>query len=163
MRLLTFVLLLLLTLTDSFTTKVIKITDGDTIVVLTKDKKQVKIRLEGIDCPESNQDFGNRAKQLVSDLCFGKEVTIVKSGEDNYGRTLAFVFAGDVNVNKELIKQGMAWHYKKYNTDKELARLEEQARKNKIGLWSQPNPVAPWDFRKNRKKQLSVSPTSPGV
>ena len=152
MRLLSLVLLLLLTPTDSFTAKVIKITDGDTIVVLTEDKKQVKIRLEGIDCPESNQDFGNRAKQLVSDLCFGKEVTIVKTGEDRFGRTLAFVFAGDVNINKELIKQGMAWHYKYFNKDKVLAMLEEQAKKSKIGLWSQPNPVAPWEFRRNRKK-----------
>lgn len=92
----------------SFTGKVVKVNDGDSIVVLTKDKKQVKIRLEGIDCPESNQDFGSKAKQATADLCFGKEVTIVKSGEDRYGRTLAFVLVGAINVNKELLRQGMA-------------------------------------------------------
>ena len=148
MKLLSLLFLLLLSASTSFTGKVVKITDGDTIVVLIEGNQQVKIRLEGIDCPESNQDFGNKAKQAVSDLCFGKEVKIVKSGEDRYGRTLGFVFVGDVNVNKELLKQGLAWHYKQYNKDAELAALEQEARKKKIGLWSHPNPVAPWDFRR---------------
>jgi micrococcal nuclease len=148
MKLLTLLLLLLLTASTSFTGKVVKITDGDTIVVLIEGNQQVKIRLEGIDCPESNQDFGNRAKQAVSDLCFGKEVVIQKSGEDRYGRTLGYVFVGDVNVNKELLRQGLAWHYKYFNKDEELANLEQEARKKKIGLWSHPNPVAPWDFRR---------------
>jgi endonuclease YncB( thermonuclease family) len=114
---------------------------------LIEGNQQVKVRFEVIDCPEPKQDFGNRAKQAISDLCFGKEVVIQKSGEDNYGRTLGFVFAGDVNVNKELLKQDLAWHYKQYNKDTELA-LEQEARKKKIGLWSNPNPVAPWDFRR---------------
>lgn len=148
MKLLSLLFLLLLSASTTFTGKVIKITDGDTIVVLVKGNEQVKIRLEGIDCPESKQDFGNKAKQAVSDLCFGKEVKIVKSGEDNYGRTLGFIFVGDVNVNKELLKQGLAWHYKQYNKDEEFAKLEKEARKMKIGLWSHSNPVAPWDFRK---------------
>jgi endonuclease YncB( thermonuclease family) len=148
MKSLTLLLLIILSASDSFTGNVVKITDGDTIVVLTSDNKQVKIRLEGIDCPESNQDFGNRAKQAVSDLCFGREVVIVKSGEDRYGRTLGYVFVGDVNVNKELLRLGLAWHYKQYNKDTELASLELAARNKKIGLWSHPNPVAPWDFRR---------------
>lgn len=75
-----------------------------------------------------------RTKQAVSDLCFGKQVVIQKSGEDRYGRTLGFVMVGDMNVNKELLKQGMAWHYKQYNKDEELAKLEQEARKKKIGL-----------------------------
>ncbi len=148
MKLLSLILLILFTLSTTFTGKVIKITDGDTIVVLTEDKKQVKIRLEGIDCPESNQDFGNKAKQAVSDLCFGKQVRIEKSGEDRYGRTLGFVFVGDINVNKELIRQGVAWRFKQYNKDEELAKMEQHARLKKIGLWSHPNPVAPWEFRR---------------
>ena len=148
MKLLSLLFLLLLSASTSFTGKVVKITDGDTIVVLIEGNQQVKIRLEGIDCPESNQDFGNRAKQTVSDLCFRKNVVIQKSGEDRYGRTLGFVFVGDVNVNKELLRLGLAWHYKQYNKDEEFAKLEQEARKKKIGLWSQPNPVAPWDFRR---------------
>lgn len=148
MKIISLLILLSLTLSTTFNGKVIKITDGDTIVVLTDDNEQIKIRLEGIDCPESSQDFGTRAKQATSDLCFGKQVKIIKSGEDRYGRTLGYVMVGDVNVNKELLRLGMAWHFKKYNKDPELAKLEQEARTKKVGLWSQPKPVAPWDFRR---------------
>lgn len=140
--------LLLFVQNETFTAKVIGVTDGDTIVVLTNENKQIKIRLEGIDCPETKQDFGTKAKQATVDLCFQKIVKVKQSGTDRYGRMLAFVFVDEVCINKELLKQGMAWHYKKYNSDPELAQLEEKARKKKIGLWSQNNPTAPWDFRK---------------
>ena len=92
---------------SSFTAKVIRIIDGDTIFVLTENREEIKIRLEGIDCPESNQPFGTRAKQAISNLCFNKKVRIEKSGVDQYGRTLAFVYVDDICVNKELIKLGM--------------------------------------------------------
>ena len=101
-------------------------------------------------CPESKQDYGERAKQATVKLCFGKEVTVKKSGEDVYKRTLAYIYVGDVCVNNELLKLGMAWHYKQYNKDQELAKLETEAREKKIGLWSLPNPTAPWDFRHNK-------------
>jgi micrococcal nuclease len=143
-------ILSLLVSADTFKAKVIGVTDGDTIVVLTENNQQIKIRLEGIDCPESHQDFGYRSKQATVELCFGKDVTVQKSGEDRYGRTLAYVFVGDLCVNKELLRLGMAWHYKQYNKDQELAKLETEAREKKIGLWSQPNPTAPWDFRHNK-------------
>jgi endonuclease YncB( thermonuclease family) len=133
---------------DTFNAKVIGITDGDTIVVLTSDNQQIKIRLEGIDCPEMKQDFGNKAKQATSDLCYGKRVSIHKSGTDRYGRTLAYVYVEDRCINKELLKLGMAWHFKKYNSDQELAQLEIDARERKVGIWSQQDPIAPWDFRK---------------
>jgi micrococcal nuclease len=144
-------ILSLLVSADTFKAIVIGVTDGDTIVVLTENDQQIKIRLEGIDCPESHQDFGYRAKQTTVELCFGKEVTVQKSGEDRYGRTLAYVFVEDLCVNKELLKLGMAWHYKQYNKDQELAKLETGAREKKIGLWSQPYSTAPWDFRHNKK------------
>ncbi|MBN1184980.1 MAG: thermonuclease family protein [Bacteroidales bacterium] len=132
---------------DIFNAKVIGITDGDTIVVLTENFQQVKIRLEGIDCPEMKQDFGTKAKQATSELCYDKRVIIHKSGTDRYGRTLAYVYIGDKCINKELLKLGMAWHFKRYNSDKELALLETQAREQKVGLWAQQDPIAPWDFR----------------
>lgn len=132
----------------TFTAKVIGVTDGDTIVVLTDENKQIKIRLEGIDCPESNQDFGSKAKQTTVDLCFQKTVRVEQSGTDRYSRMLAFVFVNDVCVNKELLRQGMAWHYKQYNKDQELAKLEIEAREKKVGLWSMKDAVAPWDFRR---------------
>ncbi len=130
--------------------KVVGITDGDTIIVLTDSRTQLKVRLEGIDCPESGQDFGEKARQATADLCFKQAVKLVKSGEDRYGRTLAFVYVGNMCVNKELLSRGMAWHFKKYNKDPELARLENEARMKKTGLWSMPHPVPPWDYRKRK-------------
>jgi micrococcal nuclease len=138
--------LALLLSTSIFIAKVIRISDGDTIVVLTDEKEQIKIRLEGIDCPELYQDFGQRARQTTAQLCFNKTVRIEKSGIDQYGRTLAFIYVGNVCINKELLRLGMAWQYR-YNNDPELAKLEKEARAAKIGLWSQQNPQAPWDFR----------------
>lgn len=140
-------LVLLLPSSDSFYAKVVGIQDGDSIVVLTEDNLQFKIRLEGIDCPELYQDFGQNAKQATTALCFNKKVRIEKSGVDRYGRTLAYVYVGSLCINNELLRQGMAWHYKKYNCDLALAELEEVAHKKKIGLWSQPEPVSPWDWR----------------
>jgi endonuclease YncB( thermonuclease family) len=136
---------------NNFNGTVISVTDGDTIVVLMADKTSVKIRLEGIDCPEGKQDFGTKAKQATSQLCYGKKVRVEKSGEDRYGRTLARVYVGNLCVNKELLRLGMAWHYKKYNKDVKLAKLENKARAAKIGLWAMDNAVAPWEFRRVKK------------
>jgi micrococcal nuclease len=147
MKILSFLLLLLFLFANTFTAKVIGITDGDSITVLTDKKQQVKIRLEGIDCPELRQDFGNRAKQTTSGLCFKKNVRVKKTGTDRYGRMLAYVYVDNLCVNRELIKLGMAWQYKQYNKDPTLAKLEAKARKAKVGLWAQKNPEAPWEWR----------------
>lgn len=133
---------------SGFTGRVVKIADGDTITVLTENKEQIKVRLEGIDCPESSQDFGQKAKQATADICFGKNVTIKETGKDRYGRTLAFVYVNGVCLNKRLLELGMAWHYKKYNSDPELAKLEEIAKTKRVGLWADKTPIAPWDWRK---------------
>lgn len=146
----TFLLMSMMTV-SVFNAKVIRITDGDTIVVLTDKKEQVKIRLDGIDCPEKAQAYGLKAKQATSDLCFNKNVRISKSGVDRYGRTLAFVYVDNVCVNKELIKRGLAWHFKKYNKDPELAKLEVKAKVAKVGLWAPGNAIAPWNWRKTKK------------
>jgi len=133
---------------QSYFAKVIRVIDGDSIVILTNDNQQIKIRLEGIDCPEKSQDFGEKARQYTADLCFNKVVRIEKTGKDRYGRTLAYIYVSDLCVNKELLKVGLAWHFKKYNTDTELAKLEKKARSEKKGLWAQPSPTPPWEFRK---------------
>jgi micrococcal nuclease len=146
------ILFTLLSANDSFKAKVIGVYSGDTIVISTNSIKQLKIRLEGIDCPELEQEYGDSAKMTTVGLCFKKEVRIDKVGIDTYGRTLAFVYVGDVCLNKELIRLGMAWHYKEYNADPEMARLEDEARNNKVGLWRQPSPKSPWDFRHDKKK-----------
>lgn len=151
MKILSILLISFLIVSNTFTARVVGITDGDSITILTDENEQVKIRLEGIDCPEPRQDFGNRAKQTTSELCFGKSVRIVKTGTDRYGRTLAHVYVGEVSVGHELLRRGLAWHYKSFSRDTELARLEEQARQSGIGLWSHANPVPPWEWRKTSR------------
>ena len=144
-------LIALVSVSDSFKAKVIGVTSGDSIVVLLDNNTQLKVRLEGIDCPELNQAYGDSAKQATVVLCFKKRVRVEKIGLDGYGRTLAFVYVDTVCVNKELIRRGLAWHYAEFNNDPELAQLEVDARNNKIGLWQQTDPVAPWDFRRKKK------------
>jgi micrococcal nuclease len=136
----------LLAFAQTFSGKCVGITDGDTIRVL-KDGKEVKIRLDGIDCPEMGQDFGNKAKRFTSDLGFGKIVEVHQKDIDKYGRTVARVIVDGKDISLELVKAGLAWHYKEYSSDSELASAENLARGNEDGLWAMKNPIAPWDFR----------------
>jgi len=127
------------------------VSDGDTVSVMN-DGGSARVRLNGIDCPESGQDFGARAKQFTSGLVFGKEVRVEWEKKDRYGRMLGTVYAGPTNVCEALVENGLAWHFVKYSDDKTLNKLEAKARKAGAGLWSMPNPVPPWEFRKNRRK-----------
>ena len=123
----------------------IGVADGDTITVLN-DKHPVKIRLYGIDCPEKRQLFGKRAKQFTSDLVSGKDVDIEPIAIDRYGRTVAFVRVGSVNVNEELIKEGLAWVYLSYcklPSCIEWQSLELAAQIEKKGLWGSSGEVPP--------------------
>ncbi|RTE53959.1 thermonuclease family protein [Arenibacter aquaticus] len=130
--------------------KIIRILDGDTVEILYG-QLPIKLRLEHIDCPEKRgkQPFGNRAKIVLSDLCFGQTVRISSDGKfDRNGRLIGVIFNKDnINVNKEMVKLGMAWHFKKYSDDMSYDDLEREAREAKVGLWSDPNPIAPWDYR----------------
>ena len=117
--------------------KVIRIADGDTFTILHADKRQEKIRLFGINAPEKGTDFGEVAKQALSNLVFGKEVRIENKGQDKYGRTLAIVYTLDGRcVNEVLLKSGMAWHFKRYNNDPSWAAMERTAKANRLGVWS---------------------------
>jgi len=108
----------------AWTGKVVGIADSDTITVLNG-KTPVKIRLYGIDCPEKGgQAFGNKAKQFTSDMVFKKQVQIEPMDQDRYGRTVAWVFVDGKNLCEELVAAGLAWHYKKYSSDQNLADLE---------------------------------------
>jgi len=130
--------------------KVVSVTDGDTIKVL-KDGIQVKVRLAAIDCPEKGQPYGQAAKKFTADLVAGRIVKIWPTDTDRYGRTIAFVFVGGVDLNKELLKAGLAWHYKQYSRDPELAKLEFEARAKKVGLWKEPDQIAPWEWRRKKR------------
>jgi endonuclease YncB( thermonuclease family) len=111
--------------------------------------KQIKIRLHGIDCPEKKQDFGQVAKQRLSDLIFGKTVHVVRKDIDRYKRIVALVYDEQNRcINTEMLKAGLAWHYTKYyDQNPEWQQLENTARANRSGLWSQPNPTPPWEWR----------------
>ena len=136
---------------EILTGKVVAVADGDTITILNSNFQQVKIRLHGIDCPEKSQDFGQKAKQFTSDLCYGKTVEVQALDTDRYGRTIGLVTLPDGKIlNKELLKAGLAWHYTHYDKSQEFAILEATAKKNKVGLWVQPNAIAPWDFRRSK-------------
>ena len=119
---------------------------------MLKDKEQVRIRLFGIDCPERGQDFGARAKQLTSDLSFGKIVDVTEVDIDRYKRVVAIITFPDGKIlNEALVAASMAWVYQRYCNREECSRwleLEEEARKQKIGIWSMPNPMPPWEFRR---------------
>lgn len=116
-----------------------------------RDGRAVKVRLEGIDCPESGQDFSSAAKKYTSALVYGKTVEVRQTGTDRYGRVLAVVYADGTDVNLALVRAGMAWHYKKYSSDARLAAAENAARGAEIGLWSLPTPIPPWDWRSGQR------------
>ena len=147
-------LLLLFTLSvqaETLEGKVVKIADGDTLTLLTPSNQQVKIRLAGIDTPERKQPFGKRAKQALAKLAFQKQVLVEVEAKDRYGRTIGVVFVDGLNVNAELVKQGMAWVYRKYTDDKRLYTLESEAKQAKRGLWLDENPIPPWEWRRGKR------------
>src|SRR2546426_1929918 len=137
-----------------FSGRVVGVTDGDTIKVMHNGKAE-KIRLHGIDCPEKAQPYGTKAKQFTSQLVFGKEVTVKDYGLDNnrFKRTLGEIVLPDGRVvNEELLRAGLAWWYRKYVPNRvDLAALEEEARTAKRGLWVDPDPVPPWEWRKQKR------------
>lgn len=128
--------------------QVVAIHDGDSVTVLTADKTQVKVRLDGIDAPELKQAFGTAAKQALSQLIFGKNVAVRVSGKDRYGRTLGQLAVGATDVNRSMVAAGMAWQYEKYSKDPKLAAAQADAKTARRGLWSDPSPVPPWAWRK---------------
>lgn len=136
--------------------RVVGVSDGDTITVLDDTHTQYKIRLSGIDAPEKKQAFGNISKKSLSDLVFDKQVTVDWQKLDRYGRTVGKVLVNGQDVNLVQIKKGMAWFYKKYQNelilDDRLAYLhaQESAEHNRLGLWKDQEPTAPWDYRKQR-------------
>jgi len=139
-------------LPDRFKAKVISVKDGDTIEILFNGNP-LKIRLAHIDCPEvrRSQPFGKAAKQFTSAMCFGQIVTIENENKfDRYKRLIAVVINNKgQNINKELLKSGLAWHFKKYSRSLQYAELELQARRKHIGLWADASPIPPWNWRKH--------------
>lgn len=144
--------------------KVVGVSDGDTITCLTSSKTQIKVRLNQIDAPESKQAFGTQAKKSLSDMVFNKQIIVKSTGTDKYGRTLGELYIGNININKQMVAEGMSWAYREYLTDRDYLVLESSARAKKIGIWSEPNPIYPSDFRKQAKnKNSSPAPSRPTI
>lgn len=134
--------------------KVIKIKDGDTVVVLLADNTQKTLRLAEIDCPENGQAFGSNARQFTTGQVFGKTVVFYTIGKDRYGRSVAGVFYdGDKYLSREIVKAGFGWWYFKASKNTELQKLQDEAMKKRLGLWSDKKAIAPWEFRKNKKNK----------
>jgi micrococcal nuclease len=131
--------------------KAVRIVDGDTFDLLVGTTTH-RIRLAGIDAPEKGQNFGTASKLLLGKLCSNQILTVTVTNVDRNKRKIAEVYTEQkLWINKELIAKGMAWHFKKYSSDTQLANAELSARKQKVGLWSVKNPVAPWDWRKPKR------------
>lgn len=132
----------------TFTGTVLSVTDGDTLTVSANDARE-KVRLTGIDCPESDQPFGSQATQLTTQLALEKTVTVTDFGRDKYHRLLGdVVLPGGRVLNRELVREGFCWWYRKYAPgDTVLERLETEAREARRGLWADQNPMPPWEWR----------------
>lgn len=136
----------------AFYGKVIKVADGDTLDVL-RSGRAVRLRLAGVDCPEKGQAFHARAREFAAEASLGLTVKVVPQKEERWGRLVAAVFLPDGrDLSRELLKAGLAWWYDKYSPGRrDLKELEQQARQSGAGLWRDPRPVPPWDFRRGEK------------
>lgn len=133
-----------------FSGKVVGVSDGDTITVLNG-RLQVKVRLVDIDAPEKAQPFGNRSKQALLNLVRGQDVHVVEKSKDRYGRMLGKIYRGNLDVNAEMVRLGMAWVYRKHASKKSpLFAVEAAARQARVGLWTDKDPIAPWEWRKSK-------------
>ena len=131
--------------------KVVGIADGDTFTLLLPDKTTKKIRLHGVDAPERKQPFGTVARQRLSDLVFSKQVSVEEKDVDRYGRIVGEAFVDGRSVNEEMLRSGLVWHYTQYDKNPQWTRLQEEARRARKGLWQDPNPVAPWEWRQQQR------------
>lgn len=133
--------------------RVVGITDGDTLTLLVQEHQET-IRLAEIDAPEKRQPFGQRAKQALSALAFGKPPRILSAGRDRYGRIVARVYTqgedGETDISSEMVRQGAAWVFDRYASDGALYALQDEARAARRGLWALPaaDQVPPWEWRR---------------
>ncbi|MNJ62283.1 Endonuclease YhcR precursor [compost metagenome] len=134
-----------------FQGQAVRVLDGDTIEVLSGSNRNIRVRLANIDAPEKSQPFGQKSKQHLTALVAGKTVEVVDLGGDQYGRRIGRVLVDGREANVEQVRSGLAWVYSRYNHDGQLPSLENSARSQRLGLWVDPNPQAPWEFRRVRK------------
>lgn len=131
---------------DGWTGRVVTVPDGDTLKI-GHYGEEVSVRLDEIDAPELAQAYGRQSRRSLAGLCLGRYAEIQAVGKDKYGRTLARVICAGTDVNAEQIRRGYAWFYAQYSRNPMLRELEAGARARRVGLWADPAPIPPWDFR----------------
>jgi endonuclease YncB( thermonuclease family) len=138
--------------------RVVGVSDGDTITVLDSTKTQHKIRLAGIDAPEKKQTFGQASKKRLSNLVFGREVVLDCGKTDRYRREVCVVMVDGQDANLAQVKAGMAWWYWKYKKEQTSQQrvsyeaAEATAKAGRVGLWSEADPVPPWEWRHPKRE-----------
>ena len=134
--------------------QIVRVSDGDTVVLLDEDKTQHRVRLDGIDCPESKQAYGTKATQYVREKLGEGKVLVYYNKKDRYGRLLGvLVNSKGENINELLLANGLAWHYIYYNKNPLYSQLEKEARAKQLNIWSDKNPIEPHEFRKMKRNK----------
>ncbi|MDO4571664.1 MAG: thermonuclease family protein [Planctomycetia bacterium] len=139
---------------DIFAT-VVAVVDGDTIKIRT-DSGVHSIRFQSIDAPESNQEFGKESKEYLAALLVGQSVRVEVEKADGLFRLVGRVWLGEMDIEKEMLLAGLAWHYRQYNAEAPLAEAQTFAREARRGLWILEQPVAPWEWRKGVRPTKSA-------
>lgn len=139
---------------------IVGIADGDTLTARCDAaagqlKQTIRVRLAEIDAPEKAQPFGERSRQHLAQLCFRQRAEVAplpgSAGSDRYGRTVARVACAGLDANADQVRAGMAWVFDRYARDLTLYDLQAEARRARVGLWTDPDPVAPWQWRAGRR------------
>lgn len=140
--------------------RVVRVSDGDTFTGLDAANRQIKIRLHGIDAPETRQAFGTAARKSLAHLIAGKTVSVAEVDRDRYGRVVARVRVDDLDVNREQVARGMAWRFERYDRQNEFGQAEARARGARAGLWADAAPIPPWECltKKTKANPQSLPP-----
>ena len=128
--------------------RVVAVSDGDTVRVLSSGNREMKCRLHGIDAPETSQSMGQASKASLSDMIYRKTVDVEVIDQDQYGRSVCRIVLNGVDVNKVQIQRGFAWWYSRYSNDASYGQAQDTAKRQRLGLWAEPNPTPPWAFRR---------------
>jgi endonuclease YncB( thermonuclease family) len=147
-----------------FTGLVTHVADGDTLDVKAGGRTYT-IRLDGIDAPEGGQAFSQQARQHLRVLAFSQQATVAVQTTDRYGRLVARVTAGGLDLGEEMLRAGLAWHFVRYSSDKRLQALEQKARQQRVGLWGDRSAIPPWAYRSERaaRPPIPARPSPPST
>src|SRR5688500_9602613 len=131
---------------ETFEGKVVRVVDGDSLIVELK-QERIRVRLKEIDAPELKQPFGNRSQESLSAICASKVASVIWTDKDRNGRTLGRVWCAGIDANAEQVRRGMAWVFDRYVRDRAFYTLQDAARSARRGLWVHRAPLAPWEWR----------------